>query len=74
MTAAIRTPDLPAPQEFRDAAQAVARLIALHDAAAGFLCDAFAAAMRHGAPGHRVRAFYPEIRVTTAASPRSTAG
>jgi AMP nucleosidase len=66
MTAAIRTPDLPAPQEFRDAAQAVARLIALHDAAAGFLCDAFAAAMRHGAPGHRVRAFYPEIRVTTA--------
>jgi len=58
-------PDLPGPEEFTDAGRAVARLIALYDAAAEFLCAEFEAAMMHGAPARRIRAFYPEIRVTT---------
>ena len=60
------TPDHPEPQQFTDAAQAVDRLIALYQAATGFLCDAFDEAMRGHLPEQRIRAFYPEIRITTA--------
>ena len=64
-TGGITIPDLPRPEEFHDAEAAVERLILLYDTATGFLREAFSDAMAHGAPGQRVRAFYPEIRVTS---------
>jgi AMP nucleosidase len=59
------TPDLPAPEGFDDAHAAVARLIELHDGATAFLSDRFAQALRHGRPPRGLRAFYPEIRLST---------
>jgi len=64
-TGGIETPELPAATEFMDPTAAVDHLCALYDAATGFLCDRFRAAMEDGHPGHRIRAFYPEIRITT---------
>lgn len=64
-TSGFRLPDMPAPETFTDAAQAVDRLITLYNDAAGFLCDAFASALEGNPPQERVRAFYPEIRLTT---------
>ncbi|MDK3075060.1 AMP nucleosidase [Sedimentitalea sp. JM2-8] len=61
----ILTPDPTPPEQFTDAAEAVAHLQRLYCQATSFLCDRFIAAMRDGAPAHRIRAFYPEIRVTT---------
>ncbi|WP_101067106.1 AMP nucleosidase [Roseovarius salinarum] len=58
-------PALPAAEEFSDAEAAVDRLIALYDASARFLCDAFSDALRNGPPKERIRACYPEIRVST---------
>ncbi|WP_342077395.1 AMP nucleosidase [Yoonia sp. SS1-5] len=63
--AAIKTPDIPAPEAFDDAGKAVDRLIMLYQAAVRFLSDNFAAAATDGRPLSRVRAFYPEIRLTT---------
>lgn len=60
-----KTPPAPAPQEFSDAKEAVAHLITLYDTAVQFLCDEFKAAMSPHGPKDRVRAFYPEIRLTT---------
>ncbi len=64
-TAGVTCPDLPGPEDFTDAGRAVDRLIELYEDAAGFLCREFSAAMAQGAPAGRIRAFYPEIRVTT---------
>ncbi|WP_158965001.1 AMP nucleosidase [Chachezhania sediminis] len=61
----IETPDVPGPENFTDPAAAVARLEELYETATGFLCTRFADAMQNGAPDHRYRAFYPEIRLTT---------
>ncbi|MBD3764016.1 MAG: AMP nucleosidase [Rhodobacterales bacterium] len=58
------TPDLPAPATFTDAAAAVARLELLYDTATRFLIDRLTAALTQGRPPMRVRAFYPEIRLT----------
>ncbi|WP_397542602.1 AMP nucleosidase [Roseovarius salis] len=66
MTGGIKTPDLPAPQEFTDASAAVAHLIWFYETAVEFLRAEFANALKHGTPGYRARAFYPEIRITTA--------
>src|SRR6056297_1804898 len=60
------SPDGPEPQHFTDARAAVEHLNQLYEAATAFLCDAFNQAMRGHLPGQRVRAFYPEIRITTA--------
>ncbi|EBA08152.1 AMP nucleosidase [Sagittula stellata] len=60
------TPDLPEPELFDDARAAVDRLCELYDASAGFLRDGFLQAMVEGHPGRRLRAFYPEVRFTTA--------
>jgi len=61
--------DHPAPwpsEAFRDARAAVDRLAAIYDRNTGFLRDRFEAVVREGAiPGEGVRAFYPEVRVTT---------
>jgi AMP nucleosidase len=61
----IDSPDAPGAELFTDPKAAVARLVALYDRAAGFLCDAFTAALDGNPPRHRVRAFYPEIRITS---------
>ncbi|SHL48158.1 AMP nucleosidase [Roseovarius litoreus] len=64
-TARFKTPEAVTPEAFTDPRAAVARLVALYDAAVGFLSSEFRAALRSGKPDHRVRAFYPEIRITT---------
>ncbi len=59
----------PAPQaheSFTDAAAAVARLEALYTDATGFLARHFSETVMKGRPGARIRAFYPEIRLTVA--------
>ena len=65
MTLDIRTPDVPAREAFDNPAAAVARLQELYKTASKFLCDAFSDALTNGQPTSRVRAFYPEIRLTT---------
>ncbi|TNC72424.1 AMP nucleosidase [Rubellimicrobium roseum] len=59
------TPDAPAPEAFDDARAAVARLVELYETATDFLSDRFAGALRHGRPERPVRAYYPEIRLST---------
>ncbi|WP_305968778.1 MULTISPECIES: AMP nucleosidase [unclassified Mameliella] len=61
----IVTPDVPGQESFDDADRAVERLCELYDAAAVFLRDGFLKAMTDGHPGVRLRAYYPEIRLTT---------
>ncbi len=61
----IDTPDTFRSESFTDARAAVDRLQELYDEATGFLCDQFGKILGEGAPSHRVRAFYPEIRLTT---------
>ena len=61
----IDTPDAFKSQSFTDPAAAVARLEQLYSDATSFLCTRFTQVMQSGNPGHRIRAFYPEIRLTT---------
>jgi len=61
----IQTPADTAHRSFQDATEAVDFLTELYDTATAFLRENFSAAMANGAPQHRVRAFYPEIRLTT---------
>lgn len=61
----IDTPDAFKSERFSDATQAVDRLGALYAQATEFLCTHFMQVMQNGAPMHRIRAFYPEIRFTT---------
>ena len=63
-THAFLGPDLPAHESFTDARGAVERLIALYDGAAEFLRAEFVAALTKGRPATRIRAFYPEIRLS----------
>ncbi|MGX9356307.1 AMP nucleosidase [Roseobacteraceae bacterium S113] len=65
-TIAVQTPELAAPEFFTDPAAAVERLCALYEGATEFLCDHFREALSKGHPGVRYRAFYPEIRISTA--------
>ena len=64
-TLEVMVPETPGAERFTDARAAVARLVTLYDTAAHFLRDRFLAAMAEGHPGVRLRAFYPEIRITT---------
>jgi AMP nucleosidase len=59
------TPATPPAEDFTDAAAAVERLILLYDIASAFLRDRFADTIAGRAPAARIRAFYPEIRLTT---------
>ncbi len=52
-------------EAFDDAAAAVARLERLYEEAIGFLARQFNAVMEGQRPINRIRAFYPEIRLTT---------
>ncbi|MCR8826782.1 AMP nucleosidase [Pseudosulfitobacter koreensis] len=61
----ILTPDDGHPRTFTDATAAVDYLQELYTAATDFLRTQFLQAMAEGAPDARVRAFYPEVRVTT---------
>ncbi len=60
----VRTPQLPEPEGFTDAAAAVARLQEIYDAAVAFLTENFAASLDGATPEARFRAYYPEIRIT----------
>ncbi len=59
------TPDLPAPEFFNDAAAAVERLQEIYETSTAFLLEKFSQTVMAGHSSHRVRAFYPEIRITT---------
>jgi len=59
------SPEVPGPEQFSDAAQAVARLRELYGTAIDFLRDRFTETLEGGRPASRFRAFYPEIRITT---------
>ncbi|WP_106746674.1 AMP nucleosidase [Yoonia maritima] len=61
----IWTPDVPGHEAFTDAKAAVKRLQEIYDTAVTFLSKSFQDALEHGQPEARVRAFYPEIRLTT---------
>ncbi|SIS86841.1 AMP nucleosidase [Phaeovulum vinaykumarii] len=62
----------PAPMEpFTDAGAAVARLCALYEEATGFLAQAFSRAAEGLRPETRQRAFYPQVRITTASHTKS---
>ncbi|HKL65317.1 MAG TPA: AMP nucleosidase [Roseovarius sp.] len=58
-------PDMPGPEAFTCARAAVDRLCLLYARGTRFLCDAFAGALAGHVPPRRVRALYPEIRLTT---------
>ncbi|SPH23654.1 AMP nucleosidase [Defluviimonas aquaemixtae] len=62
----ILMPDAAAPEAFFDAEAAVSRLEALYSQATRFLNDRFADALAGVRPDASVRAFYPEVRITTA--------
>jgi AMP nucleosidase len=53
-----------ASESFTDAAAAVDLLEALYSEATAFLVEQFALTVTKGHPGRRIRAFYPEIRLT----------
>ena len=56
---------------YTDAAQAVAALHRLYEEATTYLRERFAGALTDGAPDCRYRAYYPEIRITTATHGRT---
>jgi AMP nucleosidase len=60
----ILTPDAQDTMTFTDAAAAVARLELLYDQATSFLITHFSGTVTAGKPQTRIRAFYPEIRLT----------
>ncbi len=62
----VLTPDHPEAEFFDSAALAVARLEELYAQATGFLAGHFSRAVQAGKPAARIRAFYPEIRLTVA--------
>jgi AMP nucleosidase len=58
------TPPTREHESFTDAAAAVDLLRDLYDEATAFLTDGFLQTVSKGHPGRRIRAFYPEIRLT----------
>ncbi|MDE0984269.1 MAG: AMP nucleosidase [Yoonia sp.] len=65
MNPTLQTPDVAAHEMFTDPKAAVVRLQELYTTASKFLCDGFNAAITQGQPENRMRAYYPEIRLTT---------
>ncbi|NAZ37834.1 AMP nucleosidase [Rubellimicrobium sp. CFH 75288] len=63
--APVDVPAVPPAEILTDPRAAVERLCLLYEAATNHLRDRLAAALRHGRPRGRVRAFYPEIRLST---------
>ena len=63
--AKLHTPASPAEESFDKAEDAVARLKELYQTASQFLCEQFSDVMKNGRPDRRIRAFYPELRIST---------
>lgn len=61
----IETPAAPGHEAFSNAEDAVAHLQELYQTASRFLCDRFGDVMIEGKPDKRIRAYYPEVRITT---------
>jgi AMP nucleosidase len=61
----IETPRAAAPQAFTEPEAAVDRLVDLYGEATAFLCGAFEALLAGTAKARRLRAFYPQVAVTT---------
>lgn len=61
----ILSPETPEHEAFSDADAVVARLMELYQTASRFLCVQFTKALADGMPKQRIRAFYPEVRLTT---------
>lgn len=61
----IKTPVVPEPELFRDAAAAVRRLQQIYTIGTEFLCVSFRAVIGKDHPDARFRAYYPQIRVVT---------
>lgn len=61
----LRCPDVPEPEAFYDAKEAVSRLCTLYVSATTFLTTHFQDVLRTGQPDAAYRAYYPEIRLTT---------
>jgi AMP nucleosidase len=61
----IVTPEAVPMAQFTDATAAVDHLCLLYETATQFLCDQFGKALSGPPPTRRIRAFYPEIRLTT---------
>lgn len=64
-TGTITSPEMLAPQEFVDPRAAVDRLCEIYDRATLFLCHELTRALAGQLPQGRIRACYPEIRLTT---------
>ncbi len=64
-TGTLTSPEVPGPEEFSNPRAAVDRLEALYRTATQFLCHEFSKALGGDIPTKRIRAFYPEIRLTT---------
>ena len=60
----VLSPDLPEPEHFTDASAAVDRLEQLYHGGTAFLLHHFSNAVTEGRPAARLRAVYPEIRLT----------
>ncbi|MGR3290690.1 MAG: AMP nucleosidase [Paracoccaceae bacterium] len=67
----ILTPDVPEPKDFTDPAKAVARLLEIYQISANFLCEQFATTVDGSKPPSRIRAYYPEVRITTTSFAKS---
>ena len=61
----VLSPEVPEHEAFSDADAAVARLSELYRTASQFLSEQFSDALANGMPQQRIRAFYPELRLTT---------
>ncbi|WP_299846263.1 AMP nucleosidase [uncultured Roseovarius sp.] len=61
----LTTPNVPASQVFTNASAAVDRLVELYNTASDFLCREFSKALHGDIPAKKIRAYYPEIRITT---------
>ncbi|MEM8731148.1 MAG: AMP nucleosidase [Pseudomonadota bacterium] len=66
----LTTPDIFEPEVFSDATEAVDRLELLYKVATEFLTSGFKSAMSGQPPSHQMRAFYPEVRLTTSTHAR----
>ncbi len=67
----IQTPKVAEPENFFDGAQAVERLIEIYRVSTDFLCDRFSDTVGGTKPPSRIRAFYPELRITTTSFAKS---
>ncbi len=59
------TPDAGTPEAFTDPAAALDRLQALYRQATDFLCQGFEELLAGQTPARRLRAFYPQVAITT---------